>query len=153
MTNRKYFGIVLYSVDRSTEEPTNPVLCEGKMKKQHFTMAFWIFVAVTVAASVIYALYPWFRMGAVLATIILASILLFNRIRAPRWDLNDQQRVRESQLIRPAAATLAALVCIVMIGESGFESISGALTVWLLFALFCLAVFYVVKPKKLKKKD
>lgn len=120
---------------------------------KNFKMAFWLLVAATVAASIIYAAYPQVRLATVIATIILAAILLVNRLIDPRWDLSDRQREIETRWRIPAAAALTAFVLIVTIGETGFRTVSGTLQVALLCVIVCLAAYYFFFPKKAKKKD
>jgi preprotein translocase subunit SecF len=120
---------------------------------KNFKLVFWLLVAATVVASIVFAAYPQVRLGTVIATIILAAILLVNRFIEPRWNLNDRQRDIESRLRMPAGITLIALVFIVMIGENGFETLSGSLQVGLISVIFVFAAYGMLFPKKLKKKD
>lgn len=120
---------------------------------KNFTMGFWLLVAATVAASIIYAAYPQVRLATVIAAIILVAILVVNRFIDPRWDLSDRQREFERRWRIPAAAALTAFVLIVTIGENGFRTVSGTLQVALLCVIVCLAAYYFFFPKKAKKKD
>ena len=148
LTKRKQYSTIHYSVERLKNLKPHP---RGTMK--NFKLVFWLLVAATVVASIVFAAYPQVRLGTVIATIILAAILLVNRFIEPRWNLNDRQRDIESRLRMPAGITLIALVFIVMIGENGFETLSGSLQVGLISVIFVFAAYGMLFPKKLKKKD
>lgn len=93
-----------------------------------------VFLAVlflTMLAGAVYGAYPTVRTLAFIAAATLGSIFLVNRFIEPRWGLTDNQRATENRIRIPAIVSIFALIGILSIGESGFENLSGALTMWL----------------------